>query len=158
MKKMFYLNSPLGFIAFELDGASLCSLSFQVSAPSELNCIEASPHKHEVAQQILEYFSDKRRVFTLPLSLHGTPFQQKVWRSLQQIPFGKTVSYAELAKMARLPKRYARAVGMANRLNPIPLIIPCHRVIEASGKIGGYSGGVNLKRKLLKHEGAFPCE
>ena len=104
------------------------------------------------ATQLGEYFAGKRRTFTVPLDLQGTPFQLKTWRTLQRIPFGKAVSYGEEARMLGNPKA-ARAVGSANGRNPIPIIVPCHRVVAADGTLGGYSAGLPMKRKLLALEG-----
>jgi methylated-DNA-[protein]-cysteine S-methyltransferase len=106
----------------------------------------------EVAQQLNKYFAGKIKKFSLPLHLHGTPFQLLVWKALQKIPYGKTCSYQQLAREVGNP-RAMRAVGSANGRNPIPIIIPCHRVIRKNGDIGGYSSGVSIKNWLLAHEG-----
>ncbi len=104
--------------------------------------------------QLKEYFEGIRKEFDLKLIMNGTPYQEKVWRELLKVPYGETVSYGELAKRVGNPLG-ARSIGMAVRLNPIGIIIPCHRVIMSSGKIGGYAGGVHRKKWLLEHEGAF---
>ncbi|MEJ5188133.1 MAG: methylated-DNA--[protein]-cysteine S-methyltransferase [Breznakiellaceae bacterium] len=110
-------------------------------------------------QQIEEYFKGLRRVFSLPLAVfssdlrRGTPFQQKVWQTLLQIPYGSTCSYGDLAERLGLSRGYARAVGNACGSNPLPLVIPCHRVIGTEGALGGYSGGIEKKRWLLTLEG-----
>jgi methylated-DNA-[protein]-cysteine S-methyltransferase len=103
--------------------------------------------------QLEEYFAGRRRQFDLPLELSGTDFQKSVWRELAQIPYGETVSYGELALMVGRPHAY-RAVGQANGANPIPIVLPCHRVVASGGGIGGYGGGLPMKRKLLALEGA----
>ena len=104
-------------------------------------------------EQVDEYFAGKRDAFTLPLAPAGTDFQQKVWASLQQIPFGQTRSYGQLA--AELGQAgAARAVGRANATNPIALIVPCHRVIGSNGTMTGFAFGEAIKRQLLTHEGA----
>lgn len=108
----------------------------------------------EAAHQLSEYFSGKRLRFDLPLAPLGTSFQQRVWLGLCSIPYGKTLSYGELAERIGQPAA-ARAVGMANNRNPIPVIIPCHRVIGADGALVGYGGGLNIKEALLRHEGAL---
>ena len=108
----------------------------------------------QVCKQLDEYFAGKRKTFELPLSLAGTPFQQKVWKALQQIPYGKTISYAELAQSIGSPKA-CRAVGSANGKNPAAIIIPCHRVINADGKLGGYAYGLEIKKQLLDLEQEF---
>lgn len=105
----------------------------------------------DAARQLDEYFERRRRVFDLPLALHGTEFQQRVWRTLAEIPYGETISYAELARWVERPQAF-RAVGQANGANPIPVILPCHRVISADGTIGGYGGGLPVKRTLLALE------
>ena len=113
---------------------------------------EDSPLLLRARQQLEEYFDGKRKVFDLPLSPHGTPFQRKVWAGLQDIPFGETLSYGQLAeKLGTAP----RALGGACGRNPIPVIIPCHRVLAANGSLGGYSGidGIETKEFLLRLEG-----
>jgi methylated-DNA-[protein]-cysteine S-methyltransferase len=104
-------------------------------------------------RQIQGYFGGRRREFDLPLSPSGTPFQQRVWAVLRSIPFGKTLSYGEVAAKIGAP-RAARAVGRACGTNPICLLVPCHRVIGASGSLTGFAFGEKTKRRLLKHEGA----
>lgn len=101
--------------------------------------------------QLDEYFQGKRTIFSLPFKLTGTPFQLAVWKELQNIPYGQTTSYKEIAQKINKPKAY-RAVGMANNKNPLPIIIPCHRVIGSNGKLIGYAGGLKLKNYLLELE------
>ena len=101
--------------------------------------------------QLDEYFQGKRTTFSLPFKLTGTPFQLAVWKELQNIPYGKTTSYKEIAQKINKPKA-CRAVGMANNKNPLPIVIPCHRVIGSNGKLIGYAGGLNLKNYLLELE------
>jgi methylated-DNA-[protein]-cysteine S-methyltransferase len=105
----------------------------------------------DAAVQITEYFDGKRKTFDLPLNPQGTDFQLRVWKALQNIPYGETRSYADIAAITGNPKAY-RAVGMANHHNPIPIIIPCHRVIGANGSLTGYAGGLELKQRLLNLE------
>lgn len=104
-------------------------------------------------KELSEYFSGKRKTFTVPLEFQGTPFQLRVWKALSRIPFGQTLSYKELAKNIRNEKA-VRAVGTANGKNPFCIIVPCHRVIASDGSLGGYSGrgGVKTKQKLLAAE------
>ena len=104
-------------------------------------------------QQIAEYFAGVRQVFDLPLAPAGTAFQQRVWRALVEIPYGRTVSYGALAQRIGNPGA-ARAVGLANNRNPLPIVIPCHRVIGANGSLTGYGGGLPVKEHLLALEGA----
>ena len=101
--------------------------------------------------QLDEYFQGKRTTFSLPFKLTGTPFQLAVWKELQNIPYGQTTSYKEIAQKINKPKA-CRAVGMANNKNPLPIIIPCHRVIGSNGKLIGYVGGLKLKNYLLELE------
>lgn len=106
----------------------------------------------EAVGQLRAYFAGELREFDLPLSLNGTDFQMKVWNALKAIPYGTTVSYLQLAASIDKPKA-CRAVGGANGRNPVPVVIPCHRVIGANGSLGGYSGGLGIKRRLLAIEG-----
>jgi methylated-DNA-[protein]-cysteine S-methyltransferase len=105
-------------------------------------------------KQLKEYFSGSRKDFDLPLHLMGTEFQKLVWRQLKRVPFGQTASYKEIAEKIGRPKAM-RAVGQANHRNPIPIIIPCHRIIGANGHLVGYGGGLDKKRFLLSHEGVL---
>jgi len=108
-----------------------------------------------VARQLAEYFAGRRREFALTLDPPGTPFQRDVWGELARIPYGATVSYGELARRVGRPAA-SRAVGAANGANPIPIVLPCHRVIGANGSLTGYGGGLPIKRALLALEGALP--
>ena len=102
-------------------------------------------------RQLTEYFAGERKRFDLPLAMTGSPFQHQVWSALVDIPFGESLSYGELARRLGRP-RAARAVGQANGANPIPIVVPCHRVIAGDGGMGGFSGGLSTKRWLLRHE------
>ena len=112
----------------------------------------ASPLLDAAEAQLREYFAGTRRTFDLPLAPRGTAFQQRVWAALRAIPYGETCTYGELAAAIGSPSA-SRAVGMANHHNPIPIVIPCHRVIGANGTLTGYAGGLEIKRKLLALEG-----
>ena len=115
------------------------------------------PYMFNVFKQLREYFNRERKEFDIPLDLRGTDFQKGVWKELRKIPYGKTISYKEIAiKMGGETK--TRAVGQANAFNPIPIIIPCHRVINTDGKLGGYSCGLEVKEKLLELEGKLSLE
>ena len=107
----------------------------------------------EAARELDAYFQGRRRTFAVPLAPAGTPFQQRVWAELREIPFGATASYGEIAARIGNP-RACRAVGMANHRNPIAILIPCHRVVGRSGSLVGYAGGLDIKRALLELEGA----
>ena len=111
----------------------------------------------EAARQLEEYFGGRRRVFDLVLDLRGSPFQKAVWTNVERVPYGRTASYSEIALLAGRPKAF-RAVGAANGANPIPLVIPCHRIVGANGSLTGYGGGLSNKRWLLAHEGVLKDE
>ncbi len=105
----------------------------------------------QAVQELMEFFAGERRNFTVPLAPVGTPFQQQVWRALQTIPYGATCSYRDIARLIGRPAA-CRAVGMANHCNPIPVLIPCHRVVGADGRLTGYAGGLTIKSRLLQFE------
>lgn len=113
---------------------------------------DAAPFAHAV-RELEEYFAGERRTFSVPLAPRGTPFQLSVWQRLRTIPYGETLSYGELARRLGCPAG-ARAVGLANGANPLPIIVPCHRVIGADGSLTGFGGGLPIKRALLALEGA----
>ena len=116
-----------------------------------------APNKAAI-QQIREYLEGKRREFELPLDLRGTDFQRRVWAALLEIPYGATRSYGDITRAIGAPPRAARAVGTANGSNPCAIVVPCHRVIASGGKLGGYGGGLPLKRRLLALEHARPAD
>ncbi|MDR2543558.1 MAG: methylated-DNA--[protein]-cysteine S-methyltransferase [Treponema sp.] len=135
---------------------TVCNIYFNTEGmqlPQALNDSEKRETSliKKTVKQLDEYFNGKRKVFELPLVLHGTDFQIKVWETLQTIPCGETRSYGQLAVMIGNPKA-SRAVGMANNRNPIPVIIPCHRIIGHDGSLTGYAGGLELKQILLDLE------
>lgn len=111
----------------------------------------AAPVLQTASRQLHEYFAGERRAFDLPLAMNGTPFQQRVWDALLQIPFGETTTYGRLATLLGKPAAM-RAVGAANGRNPIAIIVPCHRVIGSNGDLTGFGGGLNTKAWLLSHE------
>lgn len=111
----------------------------------------------KATEQLQSYFAGKSAVFTVPLDLEGTEFQQTVWKALGTIPFGKTVSYKTIGDKIKNPKA-VRAIGQANGRNPVPIIVPCHRVVAHSGALGGYSSGLPRKKWLLRHEGITTWE
>lgn len=117
--------------------------------------LAASEPFDAVIRQLEEYFAGRRHAFDLPLAPAGTDFQHRVWRALSIIPYGKTISYGELARRIGNP-RASRAVGLANGANPLPIIVPCHRVIGANGSLAGFGGGLPIKQALLSLEGAQP--
>ncbi|NBT38103.1 MAG: methylated-DNA--[protein]-cysteine S-methyltransferase, partial [Actinobacteria bacterium] len=103
-------------------------------------------------KELREYFSGRRQKFTVKLDLDGTEFQRTAWEAMRRIPFGSTISYGDQAKAIGKPKAF-RAVGSANGRNPVPIIVPCHRVLASDGSLGGYSLGLSMKRRLLALEG-----
>lgn len=115
------------------------------------------PYMFNVFTELKEYLNGERKKFTVPLDIQGTEFQQKVWNELTKIPYGKLKTYKEIAKKIGNEKA-VRAIGKANSTNNAPILIPCHRVIFSNGKLGGYSGGVPLKEKLLELEGSLSLE
>ena len=156
MKCFTRLESPIGELLLCSDGASLTGLYMDTSGRPPLDGgwtenPSAAPLP-EAVRQLREYFEGTRREFDLPLRLQGTQFQQRVWHSLTEIPYGKTWSYGQLARRIGNPNA-SRAVGLANGSNPISILIPCHRVIGADGSLTGYGGGLERKRWLLAHEG-----
>lgn len=140
-------QSPLGRVFAQGTQDHLLRISFEPVSGE----VRATPVFQQLEKEFSEYFSGKRTVFTLPLVLEGTLFQRSVWEALQKIPFGKTISYEELACWVGCP-RGCRAVAQANRKNPFPIVIPCHRVIQKDGSLGGYYYSVSLKQALLDHE------
>ncbi|NEA37374.1 methylated-DNA--[protein]-cysteine S-methyltransferase [Streptomyces sp. SID13031] len=108
----------------------------------------------EVQQQLKQYFAGERTTFDVPLKLAGTPFQQRVWEALQDIPYGEITTYGQLAATLGLVPGASRAVGLANGKNPVSIIVPCHRVIGSTGSLTGYGGGLDRKQRLLDHERA----
>ncbi|MDD2772325.1 MAG: methylated-DNA--[protein]-cysteine S-methyltransferase [Elusimicrobiales bacterium] len=170
MELLFYdvMDSPVGKILIGVTGKDhrLFLLHYPLKTTPEtalracmkarfqFDCAPSKSAAARVKKQLQLYFAGKLRKFDLPLDLRGTPFQMRVWRGLCAIPYGKTLSYGELARRVGNP-RAARAVGMANNRNRIGIVVPCHRVIGADGSLTGYAGGLCLKERLLKHEGAL---
>lgn len=146
----YYENTYAGTLAIAADNTSITMLAFNSDRNSDLEVVE-TPLIRRAFIQLNEYFAGERQVFDLPLNPQGTEFQKKVWKALQGIPLGETRSYKQIAEAVGNPKA-CRAVGMANNRNPIAIIIPCHRVVGASGKLVGYAGGLDIKQKLLALE------
>jgi methylated-DNA-[protein]-cysteine S-methyltransferase len=148
------IDSPVGPLLLAGTDHALHFLSFAASRravrPKPAWKQAAAPFK-EVQRQLKAYFARELKKFALPLALEGSEFQLDVWKNLQLIPFGETVSYGELARRIGNPDA-ARAVGLANGQNPIAIIIPCHRVIGSDGSLTGFGGGLPIKEKLLRHE------
>lgn len=144
--------SPWGplWLAASARGITRLIMGQQVGA-GQLPAASAAKHLQQLRDQLTQYFAGEPIQFTVPLAPAGTAFQQEVWAALQRIPHGQTRSYGELAQAVARPRAY-QAVGQANGANPIPIVIPCHRVIQADGRLGGYSGGLAIKEKLLALE------
>ena len=146
-------DTPAGALALEAEGGALT----HIYLPNQLEGIapagEETPLLAEGRRQLLDYFAGARRQFDLPLRPEGTPFRRRVWDALLTIPYGETISYAELARRVGSPKG-VRAVGQANHHNPLSILIPCHRVVGKDGSLTGYGGGLGLKQFLLDLEEA----
>ena len=152
-----YLDSPVGKLLAARDGETLHYLSFptgKTTKKPEAHWLRDSNGFAHIRAQLSAYFNGELRSFDLRLHLTGTEFQKTVWRALQEIPFGHTISYGALADRVGNPKA-SRAVGAANGANPIPIIIPCHRVIGSNRSLTGFGGGLPTKEFLLKHEGVL---
>ncbi|WP_026790531.1 methylated-DNA--[protein]-cysteine S-methyltransferase [Pleomorphomonas oryzae] len=154
-----YLETPIGPLLLAGDGTRLSKVGFPTGkgrvAPHD-DWRRADDRFVEARTQLSAYFAGELRTFDLELMPVGSPFQLAVWRALKAIPYGATMSYGELANRIGHPSA-SRAVGAANGANPIPIIVPCHRVIGASGALTGFGGGIDTKRWLLAHEkGAAP--
>ncbi len=130
---------------------------WQLRCMRDAECREGYEPNRIAAKQILEYLEGKRTEFDLDLDLQGTPFQLDVWNALRDIPYGEVRTYSDVAQAIGRPKA-VRAVGTANGANPLSLVVPCHRVIAAGGKLGGYGGGLPLKKKLLAMESRHPTQ
>ena len=154
-KKQFKMESPIGSLYLVASAKGLQGIFWnQQKVPFALDLHEPEPevkNLEKTVNELKEYFTGKRHSFSIPLDAPGTKFQQKVWQELCRIPYGKTVSYKDIAKKIGNEKG-SRAVGTANGKNPICIIVPCHRVITSNGGLGGYSGGLEIKKQLLDLE------
>jgi methylated-DNA-[protein]-cysteine S-methyltransferase len=149
-----YLPSPIGSLLLAADKTGLREITFPkngASASPQPDWIEDESVFADTIRELRAYFAGDLETFDLPLAPQGTPFQQRVWNDLLNIPYGATISYGQLAKRIGNPNA-SRAVGLANGSNPIPIIIPCHRVIGSNGRLTGYGGGLPIKEKLLALE------
>jgi methylated-DNA-[protein]-cysteine S-methyltransferase len=153
------MASPVGRLRLASNGAALCLVEFENPR---------RPHRadgdwqdggdavlDEARRQLDAYFDGRRQAFELPLAPRGTVFQQRVWLALRDIAYGDTISYGQLAARLGMPTA-TRAVGAANGRNPLPIVLPCHRVVGADGSLTGFGGGLPVKRRLLELEGALP--
>ena len=151
-----YCASPLGKLKLVASETGLIAILWENDNPRRVpltGLVEDNDRKIlvETERQLKEYFSGKRNEFSIPLDMRGTAFQKDVWRALQAIPFGTTLSYGQIAKQLGRPTA-SRAVGAANGRNPISIVVPCHRVIGSSGKLTGFAGGLDAKAHLLNLE------
>lgn len=163
------IESPIGPLAIAATDAGLCLLEFtdpqRLQRQMEMMRRQFSlpvgdgdhPHLMQLRRELHDYFSGRLQRFTVPLVAPGTPFQERVWTALQSIPYGRTISYEDLALQVGVPNGQ-RAVGTANGQNRIAIVIPCHRVVNKSGKLGGYGGGLWRKEALLQLERGLPFE
>lgn len=151
-------STPLGALLLQAHQGDLVAIDFfhdqHVDVPEQWQAtsIEDQTVFKQTEQQLKEYFLGSRTEFSVPLKPRGTAFQCQVWQALQTVPYGEICSYKDIAIQVQRPKGY-QAVGQANGKNPIPVIIPCHRVLSADGKLGGYTGGLSIKKTLLTIEG-----
>ena len=144
------LDSPVGRMALECEGEALTALYLPHRSVEPAGA--ETPLLARGRAELEEYFQGKRRAFDLPLAPQGTPFQLRVWNELANIPYGTVISYKELAQRVGRPKGF-QAVGQANGRNPLPIFLPCHRVVGANGSLTGYAGGLEVKQWLLRLEG-----
>jgi methylated-DNA-[protein]-cysteine S-methyltransferase len=147
------IATPIGRLTLVASSKGLQHVTFGAKKLSTAKSVssKANDHLTQTERQLREYFAGKRKKFSIKLDISGTEFQESVWYALNKIGYGKTVSYAQQAKLVRKPKAF-RAVGSANGKNPVAIILPCHRVIASNGTLGGYGGGLSIKRKLLALE------
>ena len=150
------IDTPVGSLTLVAGDAGLAAVLWENDDPDRvplgtLRRNASHPVLADAARQLREYFGGRRRGFDLPLDPSGTPFQQAVWRALRTIPYGQTRSYAQIARQIGRPSA-ARAVGAANGRNPVSIVVPCHRVIGAGGKLTGFAGGLKIKAQLLALE------
>jgi methylated-DNA-[protein]-cysteine S-methyltransferase len=144
-----YYETPLGLVKIEVTARGVYSLAFVEEAGEEFGT--DNPHLIQCMEELEEYFQGERLLFSTMLDVVGTPFQERVWRNLQSIPYGKTNTYLKIAKEIGSPDA-VRAVGNACGRNRLWLLVPCHRVLSSDGKLTGYAGGLKRKRWLIEHE------
>ena len=154
MRHVWFEDYPIGRLGIGEENDKIVFILFaDQECPDQCELTRTSVIDQAIAQ-LNEYFEGKRKQFDLPLDMPGTEFQRSVWAALQTIPYGETFSYKEVAAKIGKPKA-TRAVGMANRHNPIPIVVPCHRVVGSDGSLTGFGGGLPVKRFLLDHEKRF---
>lgn len=148
------MSSPVGTLRLTASSTGLVSIEVVRSAKKDPSSPTGTPRTilARTRRQLEEYFAGRRQTFDVPLDLRGTEFQVAAWKAMSKIPYGRTISYGQQAKSIGKPTA-CRAVGSANGRNPIPIIVPCHRVLASDGSLGGYSLGLTMKRRLLSLEG-----
>jgi methylated-DNA-[protein]-cysteine S-methyltransferase len=149
--KLYFQQTPLGKLGVAEQGGNITDVYFAGDTIPQDAELAETPLIKEAFSQLAAYFAGERREFSLPLAPHGTVFMQTVWQALYAVPYGTTTSYKDIAHAINNPKAM-RAVGLANSKNPIPIFIPCHRIIGSNGKLVGYSGGLGIKIFLLALE------
>lgn len=159
IRNQIVMSSPVGKLCLIASDRGLVAIDVRNVRAVREQETSASAQKilSATMKQLEQYFAGKRTSFNIPLDLEGTDFQQQAWRALCRIPYGKTISYGQQAKNMNKPKAF-RAVGSANGKNPIPIIVPCHRVVSGDGSLGGYSLGLKMKQQLLALEGVSEAE
>lgn len=151
MERSVRLDTPVGPVTVTATERAVTAVRFGAAGPAVGQAGDLPPVLRQAVEELREYFAGERREFALPLAPAGTPFQQQVWAALRKIPYGATCSYGRIAERIGRPKA-CRAVGMANNRNPIAIVVPCHRVIGASGALVGYAAGLEVKEMLLRLE------
>lgn len=145
-----WMDSPIGGLRLHASAGLITAIDFDAGQPRRQRSADALLDRAE--HQLGEYFAGERQEFDLPLASEGSEFQKKVWAELRRIPYGETASYGQIAHRLGYEPVISRAVGAANGANPIPIIVPCHRVIGANGSLTGYAGGLERKKVLLDLE------
>lgn len=151
-KYLQYIGTPVGWLRITTGKTALTAIAFENEQGVSSDVVPEIMQK--TVFQLAEYFDGKRLEFNLVLSPEGTDFQKKIWDLVSAVKFGNTASYLDIARMSGSEKN-TRAIGLANGKNPIPIVIPCHRIIGSNGKLTGYAGGLERKRWLLRHEQKF---
>ena len=151
---IYFYKFPIGTIGIEEENEQITQLYFPNDSIDSKASIEETPLIKEAYNQLEAYFRGELKVFSLSLNPSGTPFMKNVWKALCDIPYGETTTYKSIAEAVGSPKAF-RAVGLANNRNPIPIIIPCHRVIGSNGTLIGYGGGLEIKSTLLNLEKTY---
>ena len=159
VRNTLVMSSPVGKLTLVASKNGLVAIDLRNNAKQVVTAKDASAQSIllKTKKQLEQYFAGKRTSFDVALDLVGTEFQVKAWRALCRIPFGKTITYGQQASNIKNPKAF-RAVGSANGKNPIPIIVPCHRVVASDGSLGGYSLGLKMKKQLLALEGVSEAE